>query len=110
MMEVLAKHSFMKVDDKTLQAYRQQGKTPTLKANKVPYGSSADFFNTDKKGINNQMSPLSHRSNGSGSRLGALGQIQDQEQEKFWSEIINEDTRKHHMETERNTMLRFRRN
>ena len=46
MLEFIAKQAFMKVDDRTLKAFREQGRTPTLKSS--PYGS--EFFSGDYNG------------------------------------------------------------
>ena len=57
------------------------------------------------------MSPLSQRSNGfSGSKLGYLGTVQEKEQDRFWTQVINEDVRKNRVELERKKMIKFKQN
>lgn len=79
MIDLLAKQAFMKVDDKTLKAFRNQGKTPTLKSS--PYNEkdmlrSGDLPSSLVKPTS--LSPLSHRTSGMGStQIGYMGTVQD---------------------------------
>ena len=105
-MEMLAKQAFMKVDERTLKAFRESGKTPTLKSSQ-PRGEQLlkgnNMMHSMRQTGISALSPHSQRSNGDSSsvgKLGYLGTFQDKEQDRFWSEVIDEDMRKHKMEVE----------
>ena len=85
-MELVAKSAFLKIDDRTMKAFREQGKTPTLARSNVNVSKHGDFGNTG------DTSPLSYRSNdlpvAGRNKMGYLGTYQDQQQDRFWSSVI----------------------
>ena len=75
MLDLVAKSAFLKIDDRTIKAFREQGKTPNLARSNVNVANQGDFGNTG------DTSPLSYRSNelpvAGRNKMGYLGTYQD---------------------------------
>ena len=75
MLDLVAKSAFLKIDDRTIKAFRDQGKTPNLAKSNVNMTKQGDFGNTG------DISPLSYRSNdlpvAGRNKIGYLGTYQD---------------------------------
>ena len=75
MLDLVAKSAFLKIDDRTIKAFRDQGKTPNLAKSNVNMTKQGDFGNTG------DISPLSYRSNdlpvAGRNKMGYLGTYQD---------------------------------
>ena len=76
LMDLVAKSAFLKVDERTMKAFRDQGRTPTLARSNVEVNRRGDFATTEAP------SPLSYRSNdiavAGRNKMGYLGTYQDQ--------------------------------
>ena len=79
MMDLVAKSAFLKVDERTMKAFREQGKTPTLARSNVDVNRRGDFGTTEQ--ASHHASPLSYRSNdiavAGRNKMGCLGTYQD---------------------------------
>ena len=82
LMELMAKQAFMKVDERTMKAFREQGKTPTLQRSSDPMLSDTQ---QNKKTMRQTgvsvLSPMRGGGEKGGSasigKLGYLGTFQD---------------------------------
>ena len=60
----------MKVDDRTLKAFREQGRTPNIKSTTLQ-----DMRSGNVPPMKHMVSPLSHRNTGQGLSVGKLGYL-----------------------------------